>query len=159
MEAGLAPPLVIFCQAVLLGACGGLVYDLLRAVRGRLPWLTPPLDFAYCAAAASAVFFFTLRQGQGQLRIYVMLGICGGAWLFFAALSRPLRPVWDFWVDTAALLLRLAAVPLRGGKNLCKKIWELGKKLFYFIWKCYTIKHNSQKPRPHRGGRQHGKMV
>ena len=94
---------------MLLGLSAGLVYDLLRALRLRLPRLTAPLDILYCLTAGAAAFLFILRRAQGQLRVYMLLGAAGGVWLFFRLLARPLRPVWDFWVDTLAFLLHLAA--------------------------------------------------
>ena len=83
MGASLPPPLAVFFQAVLLGLSAGLVYDLLRAVRLRLPRLTAPLDLAFCACGTAAVFLFSLRQTGGQLRLYVLLGAAAGCWLFF----------------------------------------------------------------------------
>ena len=65
MGASLPPPLAVFFQAVLLGLSAGLVYDLLRAVRLRLPRLTAPLDLAFCACGTAAVFLFSLQQTGG----------------------------------------------------------------------------------------------
>lgn len=140
MAPALSQPLLLFCQAILLGMAAALLYDLLRAFRLRLPRLTSALDILYCMAAGLAVFLFMLRRAQGQLRLYLLLGAVGGGVLFFTAFSPFLRPVWDFWVDTLAFLLHLTAIPLRGAENLCKKIGRWGKNLFYFIRKCYTIK-------------------
>ena len=138
MAPALSQPLLLFCQAILLGMAAALLYDLLRAFRLRLPRLTSALDILYCMAAGLAVFLFMLRRAQGQLRLYLLLGAVGGGVLFFTAFSPFLRPVWDFWVDTLAFLLHLTAIPLRGAENLCKKIGRWGKNLFYFIRKCYT---------------------
>lgn len=140
MAPALSQPLLLFCQAILLGMAAALLYDLLRAFRLRLPRLTSALDILYCMAAGLAVFLFMLRRAQGQLRLYLLLGAVGGGVLFFTAFSPFLRPVWDFWVDTLAFLLHLTAIPLRGAENLCKKIGRWGKNLFYFIRKCYTKK-------------------
>ena len=144
MAPALSQPLLLFCQAILLGMAAALLYDLLRAFRLRLPRLTSALDILYCMAAGLAVFLFMLRRAQGQLRLYLLLGAVGGGVLFFTAFSPFLRPVWDFWVDTLAFLLHLTAIPLRGAENLCKKIGRWGKNLFYFIRKCYTIKNTKQ---------------
>ena len=74
MAVDAAPPLLTFFQAVLLGLSAGLVYDLLRALRLRLPRLTAPLDILYCLTAGAAAFLFLLRRAQGQLRVYMLLG-------------------------------------------------------------------------------------
>lgn len=152
MAPALSQPLLLFCQAILLGMAAALLYDLLRAFRLRLPRLTSALDILYCMAAGLAVFLFMLRRAQGQLRLYLLLGAVGGGVLFFTAFSPFLRPVWDFWVDTLAFLLHLTAIPLRGAENLCKKIGRWGKNLFYFIRKCYTIKNTKHGRRLYKGG-------
>ena len=152
MAPALSQPLLLFCQAILLGMAAALLYDLLRAFRLRLPRLTSALDILYCMAAGLAVFLFMLRRAQGQLRLYLLLGAGGGGVLFFTAFSPFLRPVWDFWVDTLAFLLHLTAIPLRGAENLCKKIGRWGKNLFYFIRKCYTIKSIKRGRRLYKGG-------
>ncbi|HJB30690.1 MAG TPA: spore cortex biosynthesis protein YabQ [Candidatus Oscillibacter excrementavium] len=157
MGPALAQPLQAFVQSILLGMAAGLLYDLLRAFRLKLPRLTAPLDILYCVTVSGAVFLFTLYRAQGQLRLYLCLGALGGCILFFTVFSPLLRPVWGFWVDTLAFLLHLAAVPLRGAENLCKKIGKHGKNLFYFIRKCYTIKSIKQRGQIYKGGRRHGK--
>lgn len=133
--------LTSFGQAVLLGTLGGVVYDLLRTVRLRRTgrWLMHGLDALYAAALLLMVFLFGLRQGQGELRLYMLLGMALGAVLYFAALCRLLRPVWAFWVDAAAsfaaLLWRPVALAVQCGKKFC----AAGKKLFYFYRKYATI--------------------
>lgn len=67
MAPALSQPLLLFCQAILLGMAAALLYDLLRAFRLRLPRLTSALDILYCMAAGLAVFLFMLRRAQGQL--------------------------------------------------------------------------------------------
>ena len=143
MAPALSQPLLLFCQAILLGMAAALLYDLLRAFRLRLPRLTSALDILYCMAAGLAVFLFMLRRAQGQLRLYLLLGAVGGGVLFFTAFSPFLRPVWDFWVDTLAFLLHLTAIPLRGAENLCKKIGRWGKNLFYSQM-LYNKKHQAR---------------
>ena len=82
MAPALSQPLLLFCQAILLGMAAALLYDLLRAFRLRLPRLPSALDILYCMAAGLAVFLFMLRRAQGQLRLYLLLGAVGGGVLF-----------------------------------------------------------------------------
>ena len=77
MAPALSQPLLLFCQAILLGMAAALLYDLLRAFRLRLPRLTSALDILYCLAAGMAVFLFMLRRAQGQMRLYLLLGAVG----------------------------------------------------------------------------------
>ena len=63
-----------FLLSILRGLGAGVLYDLLRAVRLRHPRLTAPLDLLYCQAVGLAVFLFVLRQSDGQLRGFILLG-------------------------------------------------------------------------------------
>lgn len=140
MRNDISVQLLTFGQSILLGAGIALLYDLLRPLRlrhSRLTWLT---DGAYCLTALLAVFLFLLRRVEGIPRLYVLLGLAGGGVLFFSLLSAPLRPIWDFWADTAAWGLHLLAIPLKKTASLCKKFGFHCKNLFYFGKKCYTIR-------------------
>ena len=145
MEIWISQQLQLFARSILLGAAAGLLYDLLRALRQRCPRLTGPLDAVYCAGLCCALFFFTLRRAQGILRGYVLLGALGGAVLFFALFSAPLRPIWDFWVETGAFFLRLLTIPIQSVKKIVKKIVKTGKKsLLFFPQMLYNKKYWNQ---------------
>ena len=122
-----------FLLSILLGLGAGVLYDLLRAVRLRHPRLTAPLDLLYCQAVGLAVFLFVLRQSDGQLRGFILLGGLGGGVLFFSLLSRPLRPVWDFWMDRWMELFQFLSLPGRFCAAVCKKFAFQAKTLFYFL--------------------------
>ena len=124
-----------FLLSILLGLGAGVLYDLLRAVRLRHPRLTAPLDLLYCQAVGLAVFLFVLRQSDGQLRGFILLGGLGGGVLFFSLLSRPLRPVWDFWMDRWMELFQFLSLPGRFCAAVCKKFAFQAKTLFYFLRK------------------------
>lgn len=113
--------LILFGQSILLGLSAGLLYDLLRPFRRRMPRLTGTLDALYCVSVGSAAFLFLLRRSAGQFRGFVVLGVLGGAVLFFCAFSALLRPVWDFWADTLADLARLLALPFARWEIFLKK--------------------------------------
>ena len=85
--------LLLFAQSVLLGLSAGIVYDLLRPFRLKLPRSTHLLDGGYCLAAGTVFFSFILRQGDGELRGFMLLGAVGGAVIFFCTVSQPLQPV------------------------------------------------------------------
>ena len=128
--------LVLFGQSILLGAAAGVVYDLLRAFRRRWPRSTAALDSVYCLLLGGGLLLFTLERGEGELRLYALVGLIGGAVLFFSLFSSPLGPVWDFWVDTVAYLAYLLLIPWILLIKFCKKISVCGKKLFYFAGNC-----------------------
>ena len=130
MEVQISRQLLVFGQAIVLGLSVGIVYDLLRPFRLRLSRLCGLLDFLYCLGVGAAVFLFTLQRVEGQLRGFVLLGILGGAVLFFCAFSAALRPLWAFWTDTLEALARIAAFPLRLLFQFCEKTYLSGKNLF-----------------------------
>ena len=121
-----------FLQSILLGGVLGLVYDLLRPLRGLGGRIWGGiLDALVSAASVACVFFFTM-VGDGELRLFVLMGAAGGAVLFFCLLSRPLRPVWDLW-------FRVLTLPVRLAGKILKKLWKIFKKLFSFWKSWFTI--------------------
>ena len=78
MEIQITEQLRSFLLAILLGMAVGVVYDLMRAVRLRHPRLTAVLDLGCCLFAAGGLFLFLMRQTDGQLRGYILLGLLAG---------------------------------------------------------------------------------
>lgn len=145
--------LAMFLRSILLGGTLALVYDLFRAVRSlvrRSPLrqlLGGALDALYCLLALAAVFFFVMA-GDGELRLFVLAGILGGAVLFFCLLSPLLLPLWGFWLE-------LLLVPLTFGIKILKKVYQICKKLFSFLRSWFTIMFTSlgaRRRRPPGGG-------
>lgn len=117
--------LALFLRAVALGAVLGLLYDLFRALRtlgGKL-W-GGLLDALFCLTAAASLFLFVMA-GDGEMRIFVVLGMAGGMLLFLCLAGPLLRPVWRFWLD-------ILLFPVRAVKNFLKKCGQKAKKLFSF---------------------------
>ncbi len=148
----------VFVLAVLLGFALGGLYDVLGALRSRWRGLTGALDVTYCICLLGALFFFTLRQAQGQLRLFVVLGMIGGCVLFFTGVSPLLRPVWGFWVDCLVLFGEILAIPGRICGKTIKIFQNFLKKLFYFGHKCSTIRYHTLE-QSKKGGRSHGKIT
>ena len=142
MENYISDQLVSFLRAALLGLMAGVVYDLLRAARlrrRRSRALTHILDAVYVLSALLVLFLFTLRQGQGELRLYMLLAMVLGLSFYFLLLGSIFRPLWAFWVDVLASLLKFLWKP--AGFLLCcgKKFQIYIKKLFYFWCKYATM--------------------
>ena len=122
-------------RSLFLGAAFALLYDGLRALRLRRRTrraLTDLLDALYCLFLAAALLAFTLRIGQGELRLYMLAFIAFGAYLSFALLSPLLRPLWDFWADCLFAFARLLRAPLLLVKKYYGKLHKFVKKLFLF---------------------------
>lgn len=157
------PQLQLLVLSVLLGAAGATVYDLLRAVRlrrRRARLLTHLLDGAYVALLALALAAFGLRLGGGEVRLYTLLHAALGAALYFLLAAPLLRPLWAFWTDAAAELLRLFWLPAAFLGRLAKKIGKKAKKDFHFLRRYATIKRYRWEFLPiHRGSDGKGGRV
>lgn len=117
--------LALFLRAVALGGALGLVYDLLRALRGLGGKIWGGLlDALFCLTAAASLFLFVMA-GDGEMRLFVLLGAGGGMLLYLCLFSPLLRPVWRFW-------LTLLLLPARMVGRLFKKCGCEAKKLFSF---------------------------
>jgi len=75
---------------MLCGLAMGLVFDVYRVASHRFHvarWLLPALDAAYWAAATLGVFAVLLASNQGEVRMYVFLGLGIGVTGYFGLLS------------------------------------------------------------------------
>ncbi|MCD9026292.1 spore cortex biosynthesis protein YabQ [Cohnella silvisoli] len=98
---------------MLCGLSMGLVFDVYRVASHRFHvarWLLPALDVVYWAAATLGVFSILLGSNQGEVRMYVFLGLGIGVTGYFGLFSN--------WV-----------VKLSG------KIFDILKAMFNFLWK------------------------
>lgn len=123
----------MFLGSILLGSSLALLYDLIRPWRrlGGRVW-NGLLDTLLTLTAAATLFFFFMA-GEGELRLFILLGALGGAVLFFCLLSRPLRPLWDFWVQFLLIPMTIAKKFLKIGGKFCKKLFSFCKKWFTII--------------------------
>ena len=142
MENYVSDQLISFLRAALLGMSAAVVYDLLRAVRLRFGGgkiLTHILDAVYVLSALLVVVLFTLQQGDGELRLYMVLAMTLGFCVYFLSLSSIFAPLWSFWVEVLGALLGILWKPMGILRRLGKKFQIYIKKLFYFWRKCATI--------------------
>jgi len=98
---------------MLCGVVMGLVFDVYRVASHRFHiarWLLPALDVVYWAAATLGVFSILLGSNEGEVRMYVFLGLGIGVTGYFGLFSH--------WV-----------VKLSG------KLIDIIKALFRFAWK------------------------
>lgn len=94
----------------------GTVFDVYRVASHRFHvarWLLPALDMVYWAAATLGVFSILLNSNEGEVRMYVFLGLGIGVTGYFGLFSQ--------WV-----------VKLSG------KLIDFVKSLFRFLWKLFN---------------------
>ena len=95
MSFSLAEQTLVFLEAILLGAAGGLMYDLCRAARraARTGTLGTALaDLVFWLAALGGMFYFAVTDAAAQMRGFVLLGEGLGMALYFLCFT-PLLPV------------------------------------------------------------------
>ncbi|MBO4854748.1 MAG: spore cortex biosynthesis protein YabQ [Oscillospiraceae bacterium] len=143
MENHVVQQLCLLGLSALLGSGGALLYDILRtAVRLRhraRKVLTHLADGLYAVAMLAVLAVFMRRYGGGELRLYMVLGILGGAAFYFLLPAALLRPLWDFWAQTADETLRLLCLPAALVSKWIKKVSHRAKKDFLFFRKYAKI--------------------
>jgi len=142
MEVSLAGQALFLAGALLLGAAVGLLYDAFRVLRVRIPFkpLGGLLDLLFWLVVTAALFVYTLTAGNGEVRIYMVLAVLGGAAAYFLLLSRWALKAGYFFADLIAMLCRIATLPLALAARLTKKIGKSAKKCFHYRHKWYKIK-------------------
>lgn len=129
--------------AAALGAAAAAVYDLLRTVRLRRRKsrrLTHALDALFLLAVSPALLWYTLRMGQGELRLVMLCAMLVGVMVYLWVLSPLVLPLWDFWLGAAAATVRLLCRPALWLAAAAKKIARAAKKAFIFCRKCAMIR-------------------
>jgi spore cortex biosynthesis protein YabQ len=102
---------------MMCGLAMGIVFDVYRVASHRFHvtrWLLPALDVIYWAAATLGVFNILLGSNQGEVRMYVFLGLGIGVTGYFGLFSG--------WVVKAS-----------------GKIIDILKALFHFLWKLVNM--------------------
>ena len=108
------------CQALLLGAVLGMLYDLFRILRVRVkvPLLGPALDLLFWIVATLTLFLWSQEAWGGRIRLYGAVFCVVGGGVYFWGLSRFFLWLGYRMADGAAILLGiLKAIRI----TLCKK--------------------------------------
>ncbi|MGM9553734.1 MAG: spore cortex biosynthesis protein YabQ [Faecousia sp.] len=139
-----------FLLAAALGLLYGLHYDLLRGLRRNLRGLTHLLDAWFVLSCLLGNLCFALLVGNGEYRVFMLLGTAIGIFLWFFTLSR-LFTRWSttFW--------RVVTFPLRWFCRMCRKFLEFLKKSVKYLFsrarKSVTIRRqNSRSPQKKTSG-------
>ena len=110
--------------AVGLGAAVGLVYDLLRILRVRLPLplLGGLLDLSFWLGVTAALFLYTAAAGRGEVRVYLLAGVALGGACYFRAVSRWTLKAGYRLADFLGVVLKGVTLPVVVLWKVCKKI-------------------------------------
>ena len=68
--------------AIGLGTAAGLLYDLFRVLRVRIPlrWLGPVLDLLFWLCCTITFFLWSVDSAGGLVRVYTAIAALTGAW-------------------------------------------------------------------------------
>lgn len=128
--------------AAALGLGVGLLYDLFRVMRVRipLPLLGGVLDLLFWLVVTAGLFVYTTAAGNGEVRLYTIGAVLLGAVVYFWLASRWVLKGAYAAADLVAILWKLITFPLRILLLLSKKLEETAKKSFHYRRKWYKIK-------------------
>ena len=132
MTVDIARQLQGLCRAVLLGGALGVLYDLMRIVRRRVPvpLLGAVLDFLFWAAAVTALFLFSHESWNGQIRLYGALFCMLGGAAYFWGISPPVMGFLFLLTDLAARILGILTSPVRILGRVFKRFGKFAKTSF-----------------------------
>ncbi|MBE6973199.1 MAG: hypothetical protein E7440_04875 [Ruminococcaceae bacterium] len=128
-------------QALLLGGAAGMVYDLFRILRVRVPLrlLGSLLDLLFWGLVTGVLFFWSVDAWGGRIRLYGAAGLLVGGAVYFRVLSPGLLKLGYRAADVVTLGCRLALLPMNGAIFLLKKMKIFAKNRFHYGRKWYRI--------------------
>jgi len=134
MTVDIARQLQGLCQAMLLGGVLGIVYDMMRVMRRRLPlpFLEGTLDFLFWMIATAALFRFSQTAWDGQIRLYGAVFCLTGGAVYFWGISPLVLRVAFFLTDVFAKLLGILTLPGRVLGRVFKRFGKFAKNIFPF---------------------------
>lgn len=113
----------MFLWFVGFGVLGGLIYDMLRALRCEIRHNTAAVmseDVLFCAAACIGCYTIFFLKNHGALRAYGFVGILLGAVVYGVTVSRWMRLCFG-------TCFKAALFPFRWLLRKCKK-WKFARK-------------------------------
>ena len=129
-----AAELGVLCRAILLGGSLGVVYDLMRVVRRRLPLpgVGSVLDLSFWVLATAALFLFSYEAWDGRVRLYgAVFCFLGGA-VYFWGLSHLFLGLFFRVADLFAFALGVLLFPARTLWKILRRIRKNVKTPFSF---------------------------
>ncbi|MCD7805105.1 MAG: spore cortex biosynthesis protein YabQ [Oscillospiraceae bacterium] len=96
---GVTNELKLFGLAIIVGAVLGAVYDILRALRITIPhkfWAVFAEDFLFVIFSGFVWFCFSVELLEGELRLYVLVGMLAGFAVYLLTLGRIISGAFRF---------------------------------------------------------------
>ena len=131
MAPAVSSQLLWFALAIGLGGVLGLLYDFLRALRRRVPFLTALADLFFLLTAFLSLVAMGLYLCGGDLRLFLLPGCAVGMAAYFFLLHRLLYPLfavfWRMIYKFFQLCLGLSVLPQKNFPKLQNSSFLLGK--------------------------------
>ena len=140
-EMDTAAELVVLCRAILLGGGLGLVYDLMRVVRRRLPLpgVEGVLDLSFWILATTGLFLFSQEAWNGRVRLYGAVFCFMGGAAYFWGLSPVFLGLFFRLADIFSFALGILLFPARALGKILRRIEKNVKTPFSFKGKWSMI--------------------
>ena len=145
MEISVSGQAAALAGAFALGVGVGLAYDLIRIPRAyvRIHLLGTVLDFLFWLAVTAALFLYAINAGNGEVRIFMVAALFGGALFYFLLFSPWIRAFSQMIITAVTAVWHFITFPLIQAANAIKKLKEKLKKSFSSWCKRYKMR---QKP-------------
>lgn len=132
MTVDIARQLQGLCRAVLLGGSLGILYDLMRVIRRRLPLpgVAAVLDLLFWTAATIALFLFSHDAWDGQVRLYGALFCLMGGAAYFCGVSPLILRLLLLLTALAGRVLGILTFPCRSLRRVFKRFGKFAKTSF-----------------------------
>lgn len=136
MELPLSLQAVQFLLSALVGLAYGIHYDILRGLHRTLPALKHLLDFWFSLSFLIGNLLLALYAGNGEYRIFMLLGTALAMVVYFLTVSRFFVLVFTKFWQFLTLPLRFIA---RNCKKYLKNLLKIVKNIFSTRKKSVTI--------------------
>lgn len=88
--------------ALAAGMLTGLLFDLsafFRRLMGSGRFATACTDLAFCLFSAAMAFAMLMQANQGEVRMFVLIGIAAGFWIYSVTIRHGVSPIlrWCEW--------------------------------------------------------------
>lgn len=146
MEIAVSRQLYEAGTALLFGCMAGIVYDVMRIIRRRLPWgwLTFLLDLVFSLGCGGGLFILGLSAGGGRQRLFMVIFACIGGVFYFTAVSRLILAILGIIADILEKILLITLRPFEAMWRGVKKFYFLLKNVFHYERKWYKIKYTQE---------------
>lgn len=116
--------LLIFC---LTGLCIGLLFDFFRIQRKLFKthdFITYIQDILFWIISGIILIFVIMKYTNGEIRIYMILGIIIGFFIYFCLISKYIIKIFVSFFSFLLKIVGIFFLPIKKIKEKLKKSWK-----------------------------------